>query len=221
MQTLVRTAAHAACITALLLPIGDAAAQQPPASRFELGARAGILLGDGKPANDIEVTGLNLRWRRDEQWSLQFGVQRRVFDAERPASWLGLRQDPGVEAIDAKAKATAVSVGLRRDHGGSGSKWGWFWNVDLGSAKPNVPTVSGPLDGGGTFEVSTRAKREWIVGAGAGVRYQFASGWAGEAGLQAEHHQANWRVSDAVSGRSAKVGAYQAAGLWLGLAVAF
>jgi hypothetical protein len=221
MPSQVRTAAAAACSITLLLPIGDAAAQQQPASRFEVGARAGMLLGDGKPANDIGVTGLNLRWRLDEQWSVQFGVQRHVFDAERPAGWLGLKQDPDVEAIDAKAKATAVSVGLRRDHGGPGSRWGWFWNLDLGTAKPKVPTVSGPLDGGGTFEVSTRAKREWIVGAGAGVRYQFSPGWAGEFGLQAEHHQANWRVTDAVSGRSGKVGAYQAAGLWLGLALAF
>jgi len=219
MQALVRIAAAAAI--ALLLPIGDAAAQPQPQPRFDLGARAGILVGDGKPANDIETTGLNLRWRLDEQWSVQFGVQRQVFDAERPASWLGLRQDPGVEAIDAKAKATAVSVGLRRDHVWSGSRWGWFWNVDLGTAKPKVPTVSGPLDGGGTFEVSARAKREWVVGVGTGVRWRFAPSWAGEVGLQAEHHQANWRVTDAVSGRSGKVGAYQAAGLWLGLAVAF
>ena len=219
MPVLVRLTAAAACIT--LLQIGDAAAQQPPPLRFEIGARAGLLVGDGKPANDIGVTGLNLRWRLGEQWSVQFGVQRHTFDAERPASWLGLDQDPDVETIDAKAKATAVSVGLRRDHGAAGSRWGWFWNLDLGAAKTKVPTVNGPLEGGGTFEIRTRAKREWVVGAGAGVRYQFSPGWAGEFGLQAEHHQANWRVTDAVSGRSGKVGAYQAGGLWLGLAAAF
>lgn len=221
MHTLVRAAARAACFALLALSIGTAAGQPQPAARIELGVRAGILLGDGKPANDTEVTGLGLRWRLDGPWSIRLAAQRQVFDAERPASWLGLRQDPGLKAIDAKATATLLSVGLQRDLGGPAADWGWFWHVDLGSAKPKVPTVSGPLEGGGRFEVRTRAKREWVLGAGLGLRYPLAAGWAVEAGLQVEHHQADWQVSDAVSGRSAKLGAYQAAGLILGLTVAF
>jgi hypothetical protein len=219
MHTLVRLAAAAAPIAMLAMAAGNVCAQG--GAGFEVSAGAGISISDGTPANDIEDTALKLRWRLDDQWSLQLGLQRLVFDAERPAALLGLRQDPSIDAIDAKAKATVISFGLRRDHGWAGSNWNWFWSLDLGTASPKVPTVSGPLDGGGTFSVSTRAKREWIVSAGTGLRWQFDKRWSVETALHADHHQANWRLADSVSGRSAKIGAYQAVGLSAAISARF
>ena len=169
---------------------------------LEMGVRAGVMLGDGTPANDIETTGVQLRWRLDERWSVQATLQRRVFDFERPAAVIGLQQDRSVEDIDAKAKATLISLGLRRDHAWPGSKWAWFWSVDLGTASPKVPTVSGPLEGGGTFSIRTKTQREWVGSASLGTRYQFGPHWAAEAALQADHHQTNWRLTDTVSGRT-------------------
>ncbi len=176
-----------------------------------------MLLSSGKPANDIEVTGIQVRWPLNRQWSIQAAAQSLVFDFERPAAQLGVQQDPGVKAVDAKAKSTLVSLGLRSDHPWAGSNWGWFWSVDLGTGSVKVPTVSGPVAGGGTFNVSTSAKREWVLGAGSGVRWQFHRHAAAELGLQLNHHQANWTVTDSVSGRSGKIGAYQAYGLWVGV----
>ncbi len=219
MHTLVRLAAAAAPFAVLAVMAGNVCAQA--GAGFEVSAGAGISISGGKPANDIEDTAIKLRWRLDDQWSLQLGAQRLVFDAERPAALLGLRQDPGIDAIDAKAKATVISLGVRRDHLWAGSKWNWFWSLDLGTASPKVPTVSGPLDGGGSFSVSTRAKREWIVSAGAGLRWQFDQRWSAEAALHADHHQANWRLTDSVSGRSGKVGAYQAVGLSAAISARF
>lgn len=216
MHTLVRLAAAAA---PLVVVAGNACAQS--SAGFEVSAGAGISISDGTPANDIEDTALKLRWRLGEQWSLQLGLQRLAFDAERPAALLGLRQDPTINAIDAKATATVVSLGVRRDHLWAGSKWNWFWSLDLGTASPKVPTVSGPLEGGGTFNVSTKAKREWLVSAGAGLRYNFDKTWSVESALHADHHQASWRLTDSVSGRSAKIGAYQAVGLSLAVSARF
>lgn len=209
--------------TALLLGwsvlCAPAWAQSRP--NIEASVRAGISVGDGTPANDIGAAGVQLRWRLDEQWALQATLQRLTFDFERPAAVLGLRQDSSVEAIDAKAKATLFSLGLRRDHAWPGSNWAWFWSLELGTTSPKVPTVSGPLEGGGTFSIRTRSQREWVASGSLGTRYQFGPHWAAEAALQANHHQTSWRLTDSVSGRTGKVGAYQAAGLWLGLSVRF
>lgn len=196
-----------------------ASAQLKPAPHWEIGLRSGVLVGSGKPANDLMFNGIKALYRLDAESGVGLTIDRLSFDFERPQSVLGIAQDKSLvpKDIDAKAKSTLISVFYERRYATAGSPWSWNWNAGLGFASPSVGRASGPAAGGGSFDVGTDAGREYVPSAGLGARYSLDNGLHFEAGLSLNRHIANWKVTDAVSGRSARVKDYTTTGLSLGL----
>jgi opacity protein-like surface antigen len=191
------------------------------AERFEIGVRGSIAVANGEPANDIPGHGIFARYYLNERWAIGVALERSEYDFEKPAAVLGLRQDPGVDAIDALAKASTVSAWLQRNYQHAGSPYRWFWSVGLGSASVDVPNAAGPLDGGGTFDIKTSAKREFILSAGAGLQRSFGKSWFAELGVRADQHFADWKLTDRVSGRTGSIDDYLAIGVHVGLGYRF
>lgn len=87
-------------------------------------------------------------------------------------------QDPALKAIDAAATNTILSASLGRQYGSTDKGFDWFWTAGIGIGFPDVDTVSGPVDGGGTFEISTDAGTEIHLLASLGTSYHFSPGWS-------------------------------------------
>lgn len=200
-----------------------ASAQLKPDPRWEFGLRSGVLIGSGKPANDLLFNGIKAIYRLDAESGVGLSIDRLSFDFERPQSVLGIEQDKSLvpKDIDAKAKATLISVFYERRYATAGSPWSWNWNAGLGFASPSVRRASGPAAGGGSFDVGTDAGREYVPSVGLGAKYSLSNGLHFEAGLNLNRHIANWKVTDAVSGRSGRVRDYTTTGLSLGLGYRF
>lgn len=190
------------------------AVQAQPDTRWELGPRAVVLNAGGEPANDLMGFGAALRWHLNDQWRLGFAVDSITGDFERPYEFVGLSSP---EEIDSTVDALVFSAWIERETGGPERRLRWYWNLGLGFASPDVEDVAGPLAGGGTFDISTDAGTEVLVGAGAGLRLRFGAGWNGEIGVRLDQHFADWEISDRVSGRTGAIDDYTTAGLILGL----
>ena len=120
-------------------------------SKIDIGLRANVLLGDGIPSNDILGVGVIGRYRLNDGWFIGMGLDGYKYDFERPASVLGISQDPNEDVIDADADSTVLSGSLGRIYNETDRGFDWFWSLGLGFASPNVDDVSGPTDTGGTF----------------------------------------------------------------------
>ena len=193
----------------------NAAAEEP---RWDVGVRGGISSVGGIPANDIAGLGLIGRYRLGEGHYLGVAIEQLEFDFERPWRIVGVEQDKAVRSkdIDARTSSTVVSVFYERRYGGSKERWNTYWNVGLGFASPDADPATGPAVGGGNFIIVTDAGSEVIPSLGGGVRYNFTPKFAGDAGLSASRHIANWTVTDRVSGRTGKVDDYTRLGIQLG-----
>lgn len=193
---------------------------QSPALAQDFGVRGIITVADGEPANDIPGYGVFGHWRMSDRWSLGLAVDRTEYDFERPARLVGLRQDPDVEDIDAIAEATVLSAWLERTHPRPG-RLEWFWGAGLGFASLDVPDATGPLEGGGTFDITTEVDSEVIVSLLGGLHLKLGERWIIELALRADQHFADWQVTDRVSGNRGSVDDYRALGGHFGLLFRF
>jgi hypothetical protein len=174
---------------------------------FDLGLRLGVAAADGEPANDMPGAGMLAHYSLGEDWTLGAALDYSEFDFEEPAKLLGIVQDPGNEPVDALAESTAVRVWVERRIAGAAATSA-FMGAGLGAAFLDVPDVSAPLASGGAFEIQTDAGTEILAFALAGVRRRFGERWYGEIGATLEHHAADWKVVDRVSGAQATVDSY-------------
>lgn len=199
-MTITRGAASVALhlLTFLLtgFAVCDVRAQE---DRWEAGARFNVITAGGEPANDIMSAGLFGRYRLNDRWLLGFAVDQAEFDFERPWRVLGLQQDPSVETIDATTVATVFSVWAEREHARAGKRLRWFWSGGLGFTSPDVDDVTGPLLGGGTFDITADAGSEFILAGTGGLRLPFARRWVFDFQVRLDHHFADWEVVDRVS----------------------
>ena len=193
---------------------------QFPAFAHDFGVRGIITGADGVPANDIPGYGAFGHWRMSDRWSVGFAVDRTDYDFERPAGIVGLRQDPNVEDIDAIAEATILSAWIERTYPRPG-RLDWFWGAGLGFASIDVPDARGPLEGGGTFDISTEADSEVIASLLGGLHLRLGERWIIELALRADQHFADWQVTDRVSGNRGAVDDYRALGGHFGLLFRF
>lgn len=213
--------------TALLVVAGLAAALPgclvaQGIDRFELGARANIVGGDGEPANDILGGGVYGRFRLGGAWLLGVAVDHSPgFDVERPYEFLGLVGEPAAGEIDADGTMTSLVAWIERDHGRPGGRLEWFWGLGGGGAEVDVDPITGPLAGGGAYDITQEVGTEWIAAGLAGLRVRFGGAWAFETGLRLEQHFTDWTVTDRVSGRTVSLDDYQVRGVHLGLGYRF
>lgn len=203
-------------LAALLpLPAGPALAADGP---FDLGGRANIVGGSGKPANDILGLGLFGHYRFNDRWSAGFALDHSPeFDVERTAALVGLRQDPGVSDIDSTATSIEVRAWVERLYGGLGDRWQLFWSVGAGVAVVDVDDVAGPLADGGRFDVATDASTELVLALSAGVRRWLGATWGLEAALRGDEHFASWKYRDRNSGATGTSGDYFVRGVSFGV----
>jgi hypothetical protein len=189
--------------------------------RLEVGARMGVTLSAGVPANDMPGYGIFGLYHLNDQWSIGVGLSRTEFDYEEPAKLIGIPLDPELEQIDAVAEGTTLSAWVERTWSAPESRTAWFVGGGLGAASVDVPTVTGPTLDGGTFEIHTDAETEYILSLLGGVRRKLGERWFVEFTLRADQHFADWTSVDEVSGGTREIDEYFAYGGHLGFGYRF
>lgn len=201
-----------------------AAAPSLAAGSFDAGVRGLLTASDGEPANDIPGYGLFGRYRisrLNDRWALALAVDLLEYDFEQPARLLGLQQSRAIEPVDTVAEATILSAWIERDYTRPAGRMTWFWALGLGLASIDVPPASGPLAGGGSFDIRTEADTEMLALASAGFRRALGGRAFLEFALRLDQHFADWQFTDRVSGARGSVGDYLAYGGHLGLGFSF
>lgn len=174
-------------------------------SKFELGLRGNVMLGDGVPANDMLGYGLIGRYYLKDGWFAGAALDYTEFDFERTAAIVGIVQDPLVNPIDAAATNTILSAFLGRQYGNTDRGFDWFWTAGIGVGFPDVKSVTGPVEGGGTFNITTDAGTEIHLISSLGTSYHFSPAWSATLAGRLEHHFMNYKVTDSESGNTATV----------------
>ena len=203
-----------AVLMALVLMTGVSQAED---SKFEIGLRANVLLGDGVPANDILGLGVIGRYRLNDGWFIGAGVDIYEFDYERPWRILGLEQDPDVDTIDALADSTVFSGSIGRLYNETDYGFDWFWTLGLGFASVDIEDVDGPTDAGGTFDITFDAASEIHLMASLGSSYNFSEKWSTSFAARVEHHFMDVLITDRVSGNTSKIDSQSPIGAYLSL----
>lgn len=213
-MTATRIAQKVPIFLALILLAGPS---QSDESKFEVGFRANVLLGDGVPSNDILGLGVISRYRLDDGWFVGLGLDKYEFDFERPWRIVGIEQDPAADVIDALADSTVFSGSLGRLYNETDHGFDWFWTLGLGYSSPNVDDVSGPTDTGGIFDLAFDVGNEIHLMASVGTSYNFSSTWSTTFAARVEHHFMDVLITDRVSGDTAKVESQSPKGAYLSL----
>lgn len=199
---------------ALIALSSTAVAQE---SKWELGARANVMLGDGKPANDMLGYGVIGRYYRSNGWFVGASLDYTAFDFEHMASLVGIVQDPAEKSIDADATNTILGGFLGRQYGDRERGFDWFWTAGIGVGFPEVDPVTGPVDGGGIFVITTDAGTEFHLTAGLGTSYHFSPTWSVALTGRLEHHFTDYTLKDSVSGATTTIDSQTPMGVSLGV----
>lgn len=207
--------------TAALLAVGlhlvaagfASAAEGDP--RFDLGLRANIVGGTGRPSNDILGGGLIGHWLLGGRWAVGLGIDHSAkFDVERAPDLVGLTSP---EVIDAVGTSTALTGSIERTFGPPDGRWEGFLSGGVGINAVDIDDVSGPLVDGGVFDISTDAGTELLALAGLGGRWWFGDHWGAEAQVQVQRRFADWELVDRASGATGTIDDYTLRGILLTL----
>ena len=190
---------------------------QSDETRYEIGLRANVLLGDGVPANDILGLGVIGRYRLTDGWFIGAGLDLYDYDFERPWRVVGLEQDPNADIIDAPADNTVFSGSFGRLYNETNHGFDWFWTLGLGFAFPSVDDIAGPTDTGGTFDLIFDVGNEIHLMATLGSSYNFSESWSASFAARVEHHFMDVLITDRVSGNTAKVDSQSPVGAFFSL----
>jgi len=187
---------------------------------LELGVRANILLGNGRPANDILGAGLVGKYYLSDGWFIAVTLDTYNYDFEWPYRVLHIEQDPAVKTIDSKIRTTTLGAAIGRRKGDR-SGLGWFWSAGIGVGFPEVGDAAGPTDGGGTFDLDIDARTEIQLISTLGTTYYLSNRWSLTAAVRAEHHFLDITVTDRVTGETANVDSQSPLGAYVSINVAF
>lgn len=199
---------------ALLGPLSAAAEDD----RFELGLRGLIILGDGRPANDMLGASVAGRFRWKDGWYLGVGLDSVTFDYERPYDVLGISS---TEEVDGTNDFRRVSGWIERRYDRDGRSWSWFWAAGLGLASVDAEIVRGSTLAGGTYDIATDAKDEVHVMLSAGIRRAAGARWALDGTLGLEHHSVDYQLTDRISGATGAIGSQTPLSLSIGISRRF
>jgi hypothetical protein len=123
--------------------------------------------------------------------------------------------------IDAVGTSIAISGFIERRYPSESVKFQWFWNVGAGLASLDFDNATGPVQGGGTFDISTSADTEFLITSSVGILQRINQNWSASYRFSLDQHIADWTVTDSVSGNTAKIDDYAIYGLRIGLNYAF
>ncbi len=203
------------CIVLLALVVAFPALAED--SKNQYGLRANVLVGSGKPANDILGVGLIGFRYRDDGWLYGGSIDDYAYDFERPASYVGLAQDPNVDVIDADGSNTVIAGFLGREYDAEDGGFRWFWTAGLGVGFADVDDVSGPTDSGGTFDLTFTVDTEIHVMGTLGTTYDFSPKWSATLAGRLEHHFMGIEITDQVTGNTASIDSQTVMGAYLSL----
>ena len=209
-----RIVRKAAAVLAIIILCSVSYAQE---SKVDIGLRANVLLGDGVPANDILGAGVIGRYRLNDGWFIGAGIDGYKYDFERPASVLGISQDPNEDVIDAKADSTVLFGSFGRLYNETDRGFDWFWSLGVGFASPSIEDVSGPTDTGGTFDLTFDVGNEIHLMGTLGTSYNFSKRWSTSFAARVEHHFMDVLITDRVTGATAKIDVETYTGAYLSL----
>jgi len=178
---------------------------QADESKYELGLRGNVLLGDSVPANDILGAGVIARYSLNNGWFIGAGFDAYEYDFERPWKVMGLRQDPNVDVIDASADNSVLSGSFGRLYNKTDRGFDWFWTLGVGFASPGVDDVAGLTDTGESFDLMFDVGDEIHLMASLGTSYNFSASWSASFTARVEHHFMDVLVTDRISGNTAKI----------------
>ena len=207
-----------ACAVLLFVSLtGDARAQAED-SPYEIGLRFVVLNARGEPTNDMLGGGLYGRYRLNDRWLIGAAVDSVSGDFERPYLLVGLASPMEIDATD---DSLLISVWAEREYGNPARKSRWFWGAGLGFTSPDVNDVTGPVTGGGTFDLTTDAGSETIVMLNGGFRTRIGRRFSFEVSVRADQHFADWKITDRMSGMTGTIDDYTVVGLNVGGAIRF
>ena len=185
---------------------------------MELGGRLNIVGSDGTPTNDMLGYGLIGHYHLSNNWYLGLTLDiSPEFDFEHTAAVVGVIQDPAVKVIDAVGTSSALTGFIERRYPGASGNFLWFWNVGAGFANVDFDNVTGPVQGGGTFDISTSAETEILLTGSVGLQQRIDENWSARYTFSLDQHFADWTVTDSVSGNTAKIDDYAIYGIRLGM----
>jgi len=209
-------------ILAALMPFTSFNVAAETSGEFEISPRLNIVGSSGKPTNDVLGYGVTIHRKMNDEWYMGISLDHSPsFDFERTPRIVGISQDPAVKTIDAKGTMTMITLLAERRYPGESDNIKWFWNLGAGVNDVKVDDVRGPVEGGGTFDIVTSTDTEVVLLGGAGLIHDFSEAWSARYEITAEHHSADWKVMDRVSGNTATIDDYAIYGVRVGMTYRF
>ena len=185
-------------------------------SVYQFTPRLNIVAGDGEPSNDIPGIGLAIHRKISKEWYLGINIDHSpIFDFEDTAGLVdGLNED-GI--VDADSSHTMITVVGERRYSMDSANWTGFWNLGGGINEVDVDDVTGPLKGGGTYDIETDVDTELILVGNVGWIQRLGDTWSARYEITAEYHSADWEMTDKISGNTGDIDDYSVYGFRLGL----
>ena len=210
-----------ACAIVMFLTLGlslNASAAEEAQDVFHLGVRPGVTQADGEAANDILSFGLFGRYLLAESWLVGVALDYAEFDFEEPAKMLRLN---AAEIVDASTTQYLISAWVEHEFNIKRDWLSPFVGAGLGIGILDTDEVTGPINGGGTFDISTDPGVEFIPSVLVGLRFSLGERIFTEIAAHADYRFASWDVTDRNSGVTATLDDYFTYGAYLGLGVRF
>ena len=184
--------------------------------------RLNLVGSSGKPTNDILGFGLIGHYQYSKEWYLGVAIDHSPeFDFEKTAQRVGLQQDSNVADIDAIGSHLMISAFAERRYPNSSGDIEYFWSLGAGINDIDMDDVKGPLEGGGNFDISTETDTELVIVSSIGLQQKINENWSARYAFSLDHHFADWKVKDNISGNTGSIGDYGIYGLRLGLGYQF
>jgi len=168
-------------------------------SQWEFGLRSNAISGDGLPTNDMLGFGVISRFYLNDGWFAGAAIDTAEYDFEHASAIWGESQDLSTNAIDAAATNTIFSAFMGRQYGDMSKGFDWFWTAGLGVGFPDIEDVSGPVNGGGSFDITARSGTEIHLITSLGTSYHFSSEWSATFTARVEQHFMDHRLTDRIT----------------------
>lgn len=189
---------------------------------ISFGLYGNIVGSSGKPSNDVLGIGLIGSYKLKDKWFVDLELIHSEADFERPWKVLGIIQDETLEkTIDALYTSNLVMAQIGQNMSSGSKSFDYYWSAGLGFNSIDVETVSGPVQGGGTFNITTDAGTETIIGGKLGIKQHLSDNWSMNYALRADYHLADWTVTDTISNTTTKIDDYTTYGILVGAQMKF
>jgi len=116
---------------------------------------------------------------------------------------------------------TMLTLVAEKRYSGESDNIRWFWNAGVGVNDVKMDDVQGPVEGGGAFDIETVTDTEFVLLGGGGLIHDFAASWSARYELTLQHHFADWKVRDRVTGNTGVIDDYSIYGVRVGMTYRF